>query len=62
MDDLEDFLIECDVGVTAAKELKIIFSETKIDPKKNIVSQINIIVENYIKNLMSPLEKKIIIE
>tara|TARA_B100001179_G_scaffold221172_1_gene196364 strand:+ start:162 stop:1076 length:915 start_codon:yes stop_codon:yes gene_type:complete len=62
LDRLEDFLIESDVGVVAAKELKQIFSETKIDPKQDSLNQINLIVENYIKNLMLPLEKKIIVE
>ena len=35
LDDLEDFLIESDVGVVSAKELKQIFADTKIDPKKD---------------------------
>ena len=34
LNDLEDFLIESDVGTIVAKELKQIFSNTKIDPKK----------------------------
>ena len=59
---LEDFLIESDVGVVAAKELKQIFSNAKIDPKEDSLNQINLIVENYIKNLMLPLEKKIVVE
>jgi len=62
LDNLEDFLIESDVGVVSAKELKRIFSDTKIDPKKDSLNQVNLIVENYIKKLMLPLEKKIIIE
>ena len=62
LDNLEDFLIESDVGVTAAKELKQIFSDSKIDPKTESLDQINLIVENYIKNLMRPLEKKIVLE
>ena len=62
LDHLEDFLIESDVGVVAAKELKQIFSNTKIDPEKDSLNQINFIVENYIKNLMLPLEKKIVVE
>jgi len=56
---LEDFLIESDVGVTAAKELKQIFTNAKIDPKKNSIDQINLLVETYIKDLMLPLEKEI---
>ena len=62
LDHLEDFLIESDVGVVAAKELKQIFADTKIDPKKDSLDQVNLIVENYIKNLMLPLEKKIVLE
>ena len=58
LDNLEDFLIESDVGVVAAKELKQIFTDTKIDPKKDSLNQVNLIVENYIKKLMLPLEKK----
>ena len=50
LDHLEDFLIESDVGVVAAKELKQIFADTKIDPKKDSLDQVNLIVENYIKN------------
>ena len=60
LNQLEDFLIESDVGVVAAQELKQIFSDTKIDANKNSLEQINSIVENYIKELMLPLEKKII--
>ena len=62
LDNLEDFLIESDVGVVAAKELKQIFTGTNIDPKKDSLNQVNLIVENYIKQLMLPLEKKIVIE
>ena len=62
LDNLEDFLIESDVGVVAAKELKQIFTGTNIDPKKDSLNQVNLIVENYIKKLMLPLEKKIVIE
>ena len=62
LDQLEDFLIESDVGVIAAKELKQIFSNATIDPSKNSIGQINSLVETYIKNLMFPLEKEIIFE
>ena len=50
------------MGVVAAKELKQIFADTKIDPKKDSLNQINLIVESYIKKSMKPLEKKIVIE
>ena len=33
LDQVEDFLIESDVGVTAASEIKKIISTEKIDPK-----------------------------
>ncbi len=62
LNNLEDFLIASDVGVVSAKELKQIFSESRIDPKKDSFNQINLIVENYIKKLMLPLEKKIVLE
>jgi fused signal recognition particle receptor len=62
LNSLEDFLIESDVGVATAKELKQIFTDTNIDPKKDSLNQINLIVENYIKKLMLPLEKKIVIK
>ena len=62
LDELEDFFIESDVGIVVAKELKQIFSDEKINPEKNTMEQVNLIVESYIKKLMSPLEKKIVIE
>ena len=62
LDLFEEFLIESDVGVVAAKELRQIFSNSKIDPKKNNLDQINLLCEEYIKKLMLPLEKKIFIE
>ena len=51
-----------DVGVVSAKELKQIFADTKIDPKKDRLNQVNLIIESYIKKSMKPLEKKIVIE
>ena len=39
LDHLEDFLIESDVGVVVAKELKQIFLDTKIDPKKDSLNR-----------------------
>ena len=57
LDKLEDFLIESDVGVAAAQDIKKKFSDIKIDPNENNLNQINILIENYIKDLMLPLEK-----
>ena len=59
LDLLEEYLIKSDVGVAAASEIKKIVSTEKIDPKKNILNQINLILKNYIINLMKPLENKI---
>ena len=40
LNELEDFLIQSDVGVEVASELKKKFSSTKIDPKKDNKSQV----------------------
>ncbi len=53
---IEEFLIESDVGVEAAFEIKKIISNKKIDPNKNLSTEINIILKEYIVNLMKPLE------
>ena len=57
LDKLEDFLIESDVGVAAAQDIKKKFSGIKIDPNEDNLNQINILIENYIKDLMLTLEK-----
>ena len=44
----EDFLIESDVGVTAASEIKKIISTEKIDPKNETLAEVNLILKNYI--------------
>jgi len=53
---IEEFLIESDVGVEAASEIKEIISGKKIDPNKNLTTEINLILKEYIVNLMRPLE------
>jgi len=58
LDEIEDFLIQSDVGVAASKEIRNIIAEKKIDPNKNKVEEINSILKNYIINLMSPLENE----
>ena len=57
LDQLEDFLIESDVGVTAASEIKKIILTEKIDPKNESLAEVNLILKNYIIGLMKPLEK-----
>jgi len=53
---IEEFLIESDVGVDAASEIKEIISTKKIDPKKDLSTEINLILKKYIVSIMKPLE------
>ena len=53
---IEEFLIESDVGVEASSEIKEIISSKKIDPNKDLSTEINLILKEYIINLMKPLE------
>ena len=57
LDQVEDYLIKSDVGVTAASEIKEIISTEKIDPKKDTLNEVNIILKKYIVQLTKPLEK-----
>jgi fused signal recognition particle receptor len=56
LDRIEEYLIQSDVGVVAASEIKEIISDSKIDPKKDIADEISIILKEYIISLMKPLE------
>ena len=56
LDRIEEYLIQSDVGVVAASEIKEIISDRKIDPKKDIADEISIILKEYIVSLMKPLE------
>ncbi len=58
LDEIEEFLIQSDVGIIAAEEIRFIIAEKKIDPKKNKFDEINSILKKYIIDLMLPLEKK----
>jgi len=55
---IEEFLISSDVGIDASSEIKSIISQKKIDPKKDAVEEINLILKEYILELMIPLERK----
>ena len=55
---IEDYLIQSDVGVVAASEIREIISQTKIDPSKDLTEEINNILKNYIISVMKPLEKE----
>jgi fused signal recognition particle receptor len=58
LDQIEEYLIQSDVGLMAAEDIKKIIAEEKIDPKKDTMDEINIILKNYIIDLMKPLENK----
>ena len=58
LDQIEEYLIQSDVGLAAALEIKNIISQEKIDPKKDIMNEVNIILKNYIISLMKPLENE----
>ena len=44
LNQIEDYLIQSDVGVDAAYEIKEIISTEKIDPKKEILNEVNLIL------------------
>ena len=56
LDQIEEYLIQSDVGLRAAEEIKKIIAQEKIDPNKDTINEVNIILKNYIVNLMQPLE------
>ena len=56
LDKIEEFLIQSDVGIEAASEIKQIISTKKIDPKKDLSTEISLILKEYIISLMKPLE------
>jgi len=58
LDQIEEYLIQSDVGLVAAEEIKKIIAEEKIDPKKDITNEVNLILKNYIITLMKPLENE----
>ena len=56
LDKIEDYLIQSDVGIVSASEIREIISQTKIDPNKVLTDEINNILKNYIISIMKPLE------
>jgi fused signal recognition particle receptor len=56
LDRIEEYLIQSDVGVVAASEIKEIITDSKIDPNKDITEEIRTILKDYIISLMKPLE------
>ena len=59
LNELEDFLIQSDVGVESAKELKEKFSNTKINPKESGKDEIFKIFSNYVSEILKHLEKNL---
>ena len=57
LNELEDFLIQSDVGVESAKELRQKFANTKIDPKNSKQSEVFKVFSNYASEILKPLEK-----
>jgi len=59
LNELEDFLVQSDVGVECAKELRDKFSNTKINPNDNEKNKIFEIFSNYASEILKPLEKNL---
>jgi len=59
LNELEDFLIQSDVGVESAKELREKFSNTKVNPKPIGKDEIFKIFSNYVSEILKPLEKNL---
>jgi fused signal recognition particle receptor len=59
LDELEDFLIECDVGVESAKEIREEFSNTKVNPNESKKNEVLKIFSNYVSKELKPLEKNL---
>jgi len=60
LDELEDFLIQSDVGVDSAKILREKFSNTKINPDKSGKDEIFKIFSSYVTDILQPLEKNLV--
>ena len=59
LNELEDFLIQSDVGVESAKELREKFSNTKVNPKNSSKDEIFKIFSSYASEVLKPLEKNL---
>jgi len=58
LDLIEEYLIQSDVGLIAAEEIKKIIGREKINPNKDILNEVNLILRDYIITLMKPLENE----
>ncbi len=59
LNELEDFLIQSDVGVESAKELREKFANTKVSPKDFDKNKIFKIFSDYASEILKPLEKNL---
>jgi len=57
LNELEDFLIQSDVGTETAKDLRDKFASTKVNPKISGKDEIFQIFSSYISEILKPLEK-----
>ena len=44
LDPIEEYLIQSDVGLVAAEEIKQIIAQEKIDPKNDVMTEVNLIL------------------
>jgi fused signal recognition particle receptor len=58
LNQIEEYLIQSDVGLTAAAEIKQIIAQEKINPKNDVMNEVRLILKDYITNLMRPLENE----
>jgi len=58
LDQIEEYLIQSDVGLTVAAEIKQIIAQEKINPKNDIMNEVSLILKDYIITLMRPLENE----
>jgi fused signal recognition particle receptor len=58
LNQIEEYLIQSDVGLSAAAEIKQIIAQEKIDPKNDIMNEVSLILRDYIVTLMKPLENE----
>ena len=58
LDQVEEYLIQSDVGLTVAAEIKQIIAQEKIDPKNDVMNEVSLILKDYITTLMRPLENE----
>jgi fused signal recognition particle receptor len=59
LNELEDFLIQSDVGVESAKDLREKFANTKVNSKSSGKDEIFKIFSDYASEILKPLEKNL---